>query len=69
MPTYEYICDSCNHKMEVFHPMTDAPRRWYPECKKNSLRRIIGSGGGIIFRGEPFSYSTEYLKKNRKKKR
>jgi len=69
MPNYDYYCTSCDHEVEIFHQMTDAPRKKCPECKKNTLKRKIGSGGGVIFRGEPFSYSTEYLKKNKKKKR
>ena len=69
LPTYDYYCTNCDHKLEIFHAMSKRPAKRCPECLKNTLKRKIGSGGGIIFRGEPFSSSTEYLKKNKKKKR
>ena len=62
MPTYEYECTSCGKKLEAFHSMKDKPLKKCPECKKDTLKRAIGSGAGIIFRGSGF-YCTDYKNK------
>ena len=36
-----------------------------PECKKNSLRRIISGGTGLIFKGSGY-YLTDYKDKKTK---
>ena len=41
MPTYDYICNDCEKMYEYFQSMSDAPIKGCPECKKNSLRRVI----------------------------
>lgn len=48
MPTYEYECPSCKHQFEVSQPMTAQPVNKCPKCG-NKVKRLIGSGGGIIF--------------------
>jgi putative FmdB family regulatory protein len=62
MPTYAYECSKCHHHMEVLQKMSDAPLRECPECK-GKLRKLIGSGSGLIFKGTGF-YITDYKKKN-----
>ena len=64
MPTYDYICNDCEKIYEYFQTMSDAPIRECPECKKNSLRRVISGGTGLIFKGSGY-YLTDY--KNKKK--
>jgi putative FmdB family regulatory protein len=59
MPTYEYVCDACKHAFEQFQSITAKPLRTCPECGKRALQRLIGSGGGIIFKGSGF-YQTDY---------
>lgn len=59
MPTYDYTCDACNHKWEAFHSMTAQPIKKCPTCGKNKARRLIGAGGGVIFKGSGF-YQTDY---------
>ena len=59
MPTYEYRCRACGKTSEIFHSMADAPKRKCPLCGKLKLERLIGSGGGILFRGSGF-YETDY---------
>ncbi len=61
MPTYEYVCGHCGHNFEAFQKMTDKPLESCPLCSKN-VRRLIGSGAGIIFKGSGF-YATDYRKK------
>jgi putative FmdB family regulatory protein len=58
MPTYEYECTKCNHHFERFQGMTEEPLKRCPECRCK-LRRLIGTGGGIIFKGSGF-YETDY---------
>ncbi len=59
MPTYDYLCDACGHKFEEFQMMSEALLTKCPECKKKKLRRLIGSGSSIIFKGSGF-YETDY---------
>ena len=66
MPTYDYVCDACEHKFELFHSIKDEPKRKCPECGKNKLRRLIGSGAAIVFKGSGF-YQTDYRSDNYKK--
>ena len=59
MPTYDYICESCGHELEVFQSMTASLKRKCPKCGKSTLKRQIGSGAGIIFKGSGF-FQTDY---------
>jgi putative FmdB family regulatory protein len=51
MPTYEYKCGNCGHVFEKFQNINSKPLQTCPICKKEKLIRLIGSGGGIIFKG------------------
>ncbi len=66
MPTYEYECKKCGHRFEKFQKMTDEPVSKCTECK-GKVARIIGLGGGVIFKGPGF-YTTEYRSEDYKKK-
>jgi putative FmdB family regulatory protein len=57
MPTYEYECSSCNNHFEVFQSMKDEALSECPSCK-GAVRRLIGGGLGVIFKGSGF-YSTD----------
>jgi putative FmdB family regulatory protein len=63
MPTYEYICTKCGHEMEAFQSMKDAPLKKCPACKRPALKRKVGGGAGLIFKGSGF-YITDYKKKS-----
>lgn len=67
MPTYEYACAQCGHELEAFHSMKDAPLTKCPACRKAGLKRKIGGGAGLIFKGTGF-YITDYRKKPAEKK-
>ena len=62
MPTYEYECEGCGHRFEEYQQMSDAPLKSCPKCKKRKLRRLIGSGSAVIFKGSGF-YQTDYRSK------
>lgn len=66
MPTYEYLCDNCGNKLEKFQMISAAPLRKCPECGKMKLRRLLGTGAGIIFKGSGF-YETDYRSESYKK--
>jgi putative FmdB family regulatory protein len=59
MPTYDYACDSCGHTFEEMQSFSETPLKKCPQCKKNKLRRLIGTGAAILFKGSGF-YQTDY---------
>ena len=59
MPTYEYECDSCDHRFEAFQSITAAPLQKCPECGRKQVRRLISGGAGFLFKGSGF-YTTDY---------
>jgi len=63
MPTYEYECRQCGHRLEAFQYFSEKPLRKCPACGKSSLKRLIGTGAAVIFKGSGF-YETDY-KRNR----
>jgi len=66
MPTYDYRCNACDVEFELFQSMKDKPKKKCPECGKNALERLIGTGAGIIFKGGGF-YETDYRSESYKK--
>ena len=54
MPTYDYECRDCGHNFETFQSMADNALETCPECGNDGLRRLIGGGAGIIFKGSGF---------------
>ncbi|AGA27366.1 FmdB family zinc ribbon protein [Singulisphaera acidiphila] len=66
MPTYDYICDACNHEFEAFESIKADPQTVCPQCQEVKLRRKIGGGAAIIFKGSGF-YQTDYRSDSYKK--
>lgn len=62
MPTYEYACPKCGHEFEQFQSMRDEPLKKCPKCKKAGVKRLVGGGAGLIFKGTGF-YITDYKAK------
>jgi putative FmdB family regulatory protein len=65
MPTYEYECETCGHRFEIFQSMKD---RRLSRCRrdvcpsgegKGKVHRLLGTGAGVIFKGSGF-YETDY---------
>lgn len=68
MPTYDYECETCGHRFEVFQSMKDrrltrCPGDVCPAAKgkrgKGKVKRLLGTGAGVIFKGSGF-YETDY---------
>ena len=66
MPTYEYICSKCGHSFETMQSikakaLTVCPKDLCPKKTwgKGKVKRAIGTGGGLIFKGSGF-YITDY---------
>ncbi|MDA7977690.1 MAG: zinc ribbon domain-containing protein [Pirellulales bacterium] len=66
MPTYDYVCDSCEHTFELFQSITEPVKRKCPECGKLKLRRLFGTGAAVMFKGSGF-YETDYRSESYKK--
>ncbi|MFN9986220.1 MAG: FmdB family zinc ribbon protein, partial [Pirellula sp.] len=66
MPTYDYECDACGHTFELFQSISADPETKCPKCKKLKLRRLIGTGAAVMFKGSGF-YQTDYRSDSYKK--
>jgi putative FmdB family regulatory protein len=66
MPTYDYECNACGHKFELFQGINDPIQKKCPQCKKLKLRRLFGTGAAIMFKGSGF-YQTDYRSESYKK--
>ena len=66
MPTYDYQCDACGHKFEHYQGINSEVLKKCPECKKNKLRRLLGTGAAVVFKGSGF-YQTDYRSDSYKK--
>jgi putative FmdB family regulatory protein len=66
MPTYDYLCENCGYEFEQFQTIKARPLHKCPICKKTSLKRLIGAGSGLIFKGSGF-YETDYRSEDYKK--
>jgi putative FmdB family regulatory protein len=59
MPTYDYQCDACDHRFEEFQYFSEEKLITCPQCHKDTLRRLFGTGAAVIFKGSGF-YETDY---------
>ncbi|MFA6455673.1 MAG: zinc ribbon domain-containing protein [Bacteroidota bacterium] len=59
MPTYDYKCTHCGHIFEELQSIKETALTLCPKCGKETLIRLIGGGGGVIFKGSGF-YLTDY---------
>ncbi|NOZ64427.1 MAG: zinc ribbon domain-containing protein [Caldiserica bacterium] len=64
MPTYEYLCESCEYAFEKFQGINEDPIKECPRCG-GKVRKLISGGAGLIFKGSGF-YITDYKKKEGK---
>ena len=62
MPTYEYECLKCKRRFDIFQKMSDPPIKKCLKCD-GEMKRLIGTGAGLIFKGSGF-YITDYKNKH-----
>lgn len=61
MPTYSYECGGCGSVFDLFHGISAEPKVKCESCGKK-CRRLMGTGGGFIFKGSGF-YETDFKDK------
>ncbi len=73
MPTYEYHCEKCGKNFDAYQSMKDDAFKTCPKEKcqleewgEGAVKRQIGTGAGLIFKGSGF-YITDYRSDNYKK--
>ena len=66
MPTYDYQCQHCGYTFELFQQMSEPIKKKCPECAELKLKRLIGAGSGVMFKGSGF-YETDYRSESYKK--
>lgn len=71
MPTYDYECTNCGQVFEMLQSIKARPKRKPDEpcagCGDRApIRRLIGTGGAVIFKGSGF-YETDYRSDGYKK--
>lgn len=59
MPNYDYKCEGCGHRCEIFQKISDAPLKECPSCHQQTLQRGPGGGIGLSFKGSGF-YINDY---------
>ncbi len=65
MPTYEYQCTECGSVFDMFQSIKAPPLRkaMCENCgTQRPVRRLIGTGGAVLFKGSGF-YQTDYRSK------
>lgn len=67
MPTYEYECRSCHRRFERLQSFAAKPVSVCPKCGKRSVKKLISSGAGLLFKGSGF-YTTDYRSSGYKKR-
>ena len=73
MPTYEYACEKCGKNFDAYQSMRAEPFKTCPKelCRlpkwgKGKVKRLLGTGAGLIFKGSGF-YITDYRSDSYKK--
>jgi putative FmdB family regulatory protein len=56
MPTYEYLCNECEHAFEAVQSFTEAGIERCPKC--NGVVRKVYNNVGVVFKGSGF-YKTD----------
>jgi putative FmdB family regulatory protein len=56
LPTYQYLCNDCDHAFEAFQSFSEEPLTECPECK-GEIRKVYSSVG-VVFKGSGF-YKTD----------
>lgn len=55
MPTYEYVCESCEKTWEQTQTITEDPVKECPHCKALKAKRLVSGGTGFQLMGGGWS--------------
>jgi len=67
MPKYDYKCQNCGTITEFIHSMQiKHVNKPCPKCGKRKLMKLISKGVGLIFKGDGFYRSVEYINQKAK---
>ena len=62
MPRYDYECKNCEEVIEIVHSIKlDHTNKPCPKCGKRKLQKLVNSGVNIIFKGDGFWRSADYI--------
>jgi len=59
MPTYQYICKKCGHAFDDMKTISKRNESMCPKCGNTDNDRLIGTGGGFVFKGDGFYESSK----------
>ena len=48
MPIYEYACNTCGHRFEVFQKMSDPPPSTCPSCSAEDVRKLVSASAFVL---------------------
>lgn len=54
MPNYDYVCDTCSYEEEIYQSITEEPLELVCPACGEPLRRKIGHGAMLVFKGSGF---------------
>lgn len=63
MPIYEYLCAACGHELEAMQPISEAPLKQCPSCRKRTLKKMV-SAAGFVLKGTGW-YVTDFRDKGK----
>ncbi len=67
MPRYNYECKNCGTKIEIVHSIKlNRTSKSCPKCGKRRLRKLISNNISIIFKGDGFYRSVNYINQKAK---
>ena len=55
MPTYEYLCEKCNHEFERDQRISDPPVKTCPKCRSRKVTKLISRTSFVLKGGGWYS--------------
>ncbi len=55
MPTYEYMCDKCEHEFEREQRISDPPVKTCPKCRSRKVKKLISRTSFVLKGGGWYS--------------
>ncbi len=55
MPTYEYLCEKCEHEFEREQRISDPPVKTCPQCRSRKVKKLISRTSFVLKGGGWYS--------------